>query len=249
MLKLALSRECRARGRLQHKPIAAAESRLRERRRGDAKTGSPQSNYNGRLQHKPIGVAESPATLKKTRNPITGVPRAREAAAQTHSCCGISTAGAQARRCKNLFSASNYNGSAARAGGCGTRESRRGRQNWPSAIRSRECAPSVRRVRGRLQHKLIGAAESPATGAQARRCKKKRALRNPITGAPRRNLDCGSAAKTDSPQSNYNGRLQHKPIGVAESPATGESRRGDVTKNPQSDHGSATCAGGCSTNP
>ena len=112
MLKLALSRKCRARGRLQHKPIAAAESRLRERRRGDAKTDSPQSNYNGRLQHKPIGVAESPATgesrrgdVCQTRNPITGAPRAREAAAQTHSCCGISTAGAQARRCKNLFSA------------------------------------------------------------------------------------------------------------------------------------------------
>ena len=114
MLKLALSRECRARGRLQRKPIAAAESRLRERRRGDAKTDSPQSNYNGRLQHKPIGVAESPAT-GESRHPITGVPRAREAAAQTHSCCGVSTAGAQARRCKNLFSASNYNGSAARA--------------------------------------------------------------------------------------------------------------------------------------
>ena len=104
------------RGRLQHKPIAVAESRLRERRRGDAKTCSPQPNYNG---------------------------------------------------------------SAARAGGCGTnpqprrslrlRESRRGCQNWPSAIRSRECAPSA-----------------PATGAQAWRCKKKkRALRNPITGVPR----------------------------------------------------------------
>ena len=41
------SRECHVRGRLQRKPIAVAESRLRERRRGDAKTCSPQSNYNG----------------------------------------------------------------------------------------------------------------------------------------------------------------------------------------------------------
>ena len=86
-----------ARGRLQHKPIAAAESRLRGRRRGDAKTGLPQADHGsaarGTLQHKPIAAAESRLRERRCgdaklalRNPITGVPHAREAAAQTHSC-------------------------------------------------------------------------------------------------------------------------------------------------------------------
>ena len=61
---------------------------------------------------------------------------------------------------------------------------------------------------------------------------------SPTAGAQaRRQSDHRSACRA-------RGRLQHKPIGIAESPATGESRRGDVN-----DHGSATCAGGCSTNP
>ena len=67
MLKTGLRTGVRARERLQHKPIAAAESRLRERRRGDAKTDSPQSNYNGRLQHKPIAAAESPTAGAQAR--------------------------------------------------------------------------------------------------------------------------------------------------------------------------------------
>ena len=55
----SLGAERRARGRLQHKPIGAAESPA---------TG---------------------ARTEMLRNPITAVPRAREAAAQTHRCGGI----------------------------------------------------------------------------------------------------------------------------------------------------------------
>ena len=62
----------------------AAESRLRERRRGDAKTDSPQSNYKGRLQHNG-GVSNCGRR--------ECVPRAREAAAQTHRSRGMSGCG------------------------------------------------------------------------------------------------------------------------------------------------------------
>ena len=104
-------------------------------------------------------------------------------------------------------------------------ESRRGDVKKP-AIRSREC-----HVRGRLQHK-------PTL---------------------RRNLDCGRlqhkpTAAAESPTAGDGSacrvrvRLQHKPIGLAECPAT-ERAGAKMLKNPQSDHGSATCAGGCNTNP
>ena len=67
------------------------------------------------------------------------------------------------------------------------------------------------------------------------------ALRSPITGVPRareaaaQTHSCGgiSTAEAAAPES------QHR-----------ERRRGDAkTGPPQSDHGSAACAGGCSTNP
>ena len=118
MLKLALSRECRARGRLQHKPIAAAESRLRERRRGDAKTDSPQSNYNGRLQHKPIGSGYGREQARMLKKPAIRSRECHVRGRLQHKPIAVAESRLRERRrgdAKTLFSASNYNGSAARA--------------------------------------------------------------------------------------------------------------------------------------
>ena len=74
--------------------MAAAESRLQKRRRGDAKTVPPQSHHGsaaraGGLQHKPITAAARAACERRRgyvklalRNPITGC--------WAHSCGGIS---------------------------------------------------------------------------------------------------------------------------------------------------------------
>ena len=105
----------------------------------------------------------------------TGAPRAREAAAQTHSCCGILTAGAQARRCKNLGEQPRRS--------LRLRERKRGYENWPSAIRSRECAPSAPCAREAAEqtHRCGGVSGYGSAGAEM----KKMALCNPITGVPR----------------------------------------------------------------
>ena len=68
-----------------------------------------------------------------------------------------------------------------------------------------------------------------------------RSQRKPIAAAESPTAGDGSACRARV-------RLQHKPIGIAESLAT-ERAGAEMLKNPQSDHGSATRAGGCNTNP
>ena len=64
--------------RLQHKPIAVAESQHNSKR-GNAKTGtSAIRSRRGRLQHKPTAAPELSAGAEMAlRNPIAGVPRRR----------------------------------------------------------------------------------------------------------------------------------------------------------------------------
>ena len=157
--------------RSQRKPIAAAESPT-------AGDGSA-CRARVRLQHKPIGIAESLATER---------------------------AGAEM-----LKNPQSDHGSATRAGGCNTN---------PQLLRNLDCG---------------------SAGAEMQ----KPVLRNPIITGALRVREAAAQTHSLGAERRARGRLQHKPIGAAESPAT-ERRHGDAL---QPDHGSAARAGGCSTNP